>query len=453
MNYEDFLLSKKRMAQPKGFKASTPMMYLWPWQRDLVNWACEVGTAALFEDCGLGKTRQQLAWAENVVAETGRDVLVLAPLAVAEQTRREGERCGIHSVVCRTGDDCQQGINITNYEMLEHFDPARFAGIVLDESSILKNYSGKIRQSLTDFASSIPYRLCCTATPAPNDLIEIVNHAEFLGVLRGKEIIARFFIQDGNTTHAWRLKGHAAKDFYRWMGTWARAVRTPSDLGYSDDGFILPKMRVHHHIVDGHISDGFLIPVVASTLQERQQARRESMVDRVNVVAEIANSFKDQPVLCWCDYNAESEALKKAIPDAVEVKGSDTNSHKVDAMMGFADGKYRVLVTKPSIAGFGMNWQHCNIMTFAGLSDSFEQYYQAIRRCYRFGQTQDVHVHIAHADTEDAVIRNIMRKQDEASAMMKKLVDFMNEPLKERTHTDSTYHRNEKKEMPVWLAS
>lgn len=453
MNYEEFLKTKQRKAQPRGFSPILHMTYLWPWQRELVNWACEMGTAALFEDCGLGKTRQQLAWAENVRAHTGGNVLVVAPLAVAEQTRREGERCGVHSNVCRKQSDCTQGISITNYEMLEHFDPTYFSGIVLDESSILKNYSGKIRQFLTDFASDIPYRLCCTATPAPNDLIEIVNHAEFLGVLRGKEIIARFFIQDGNTTHAWRLKGHAAKDFYRWMGTWARAVRTPSDLGYSDDGFILPKMKVHHHIVDGHVSDGFLIPVVASTLQERQQARRESLQDRVSAVADIANAFSDQPVLCWCDYNAESEALKKAIPDAVEVKGSDTNAHKIDAMMGFADGTYRVLVTKPSIAGFGMNWQHCNIMTFAGLSDSFEQYYQAIRRCYRFGQTKDVHVHIAHAETEDAVIRNIMRKQEDAADMMRRLVEYMKDAAPERAFADGVYHTNEEREIPQWLIS
>lgn len=336
--------------------------------------------------------------------------------------------------------------------MLEHFSPGRFRGIVLDESSILKNYSGKIRQFLTEFAEGIPYRLCCTATPAPNDLIEIINHAEFLGVLRGKEIIARFFIQDGNTTHAWRLKGHAARDFYGWMGTWARAVRTPSDLGYPDDGFLLPKMHVHHHIVDGHVSDGFLIPVIASSLQERQQARRESIADRVSVVADIANST-DQPMLCWCDYNAESESLRKAIPDSVEVKGSDTNAHKVDAMMGFAEGKYRVLVTKPSIAGFGMNWQHCNIMAFVGLSDSFEQYYQAIRRCYRFGQTRDVHVHIAHAETEDAVIRNIMRKQQDAAEMMKKLVEYMKDTAPERSIDDSRYHNTDERKIPQWLAN
>lgn len=450
-DYQAFLQTKARVAQPQGFTTHDPMEYLWPWQRDLVLWACRQGTSALFEDCGLGKTRQQLAWAKAVHEHTGRDVLILAPLAVAEQTRSEGIICGIDVKVCRHQDDCQPGLNITNYEMAEHFVSSRFGGIVLDESSIIKAYSGKTRQFLTDFAHPIKYRLCCTATPAPNDLIEIINHAEFLGILNGKEIIARFFIQDGNTTHKWRLKGHARADFYRWMGTWARAVRKPSDLGYSDEGFELPKLNIHRHIVDGHISDGYLIPIIASTLQERQQARRESVTARVGIVADIVNNT-DKPALCWCDYNHESEALKRAIPDAIEVKGSDTQHHKIDAMMGFTDGKYRVLVTKPSICGFGMNFQHCALMTFAGLSDSFEQYYQAIRRCYRFGQTQEVDVHIACAETEDAVVQNIMRKQRDYGTMMGQLVEYMNDANQGRSFSDSDYHQNNGKAIPKWLS-
>lgn len=450
MNYREFLATKSRITQERGFDLHAKFDFLWDWQQELVEWACQMGTSALFEDCGLGKTRQQLAWAQAVYEHTGNSVLLVAPLAVAEQTRREGLACGIDVKVCRSQFDCQAGLNITNYEMIEHFMPYEFDGIVLDESSILKGYGSSTRQLLNDFAERIPYRLCCTATPAPNDLIEIINHAEFLGILRGKEIIARFFIQDGNTTHKWRLKGHAYKDFYRWMATWARAVRKPSDLGYPDDGFDLPELRIHKHLVDGHVSDGYLVPVIASSLQERQQARRESLTDRVSVIAEIANSTTDC-VLVWCDYNAESEMLRRTINGAVEVKGSDSPEHKASAMIGFSDGTHRVLVTKPSIAGFGMNWQHCHKMGFAGLSDSFEQFYQAIRRCYRFGQTHDVDVHISHAETEEAVIQNIMRKQRDTEGMMGELVAHMRDACSGRQFTDSHYHRNTERSIPTWL--
>ncbi len=450
-DYAEFLKTKSRSVQSKGFINDAPMEYLWDWQRELVRWACEQGTAALFESPGLGKTRQQLAWADAVVKHTGGNVLIVAPLAVAEQTRREADVCGIESKVCRHQSDCQPGINITNYEMIEHFQSNCISGIVLDESSILKGYGSSTRALLNDFAAPVSYRLCCTATPAPNDLIEIVNHAEFLGVLKGKEIIARFFIQDGNTTHKWRLKGHAAKDFYRWMGTWARAVRLPSDLGYSDDGYILPKLITHNYTVDGHISDGWLIPIVASTLQERQQARRESIHARVKVIADIANAT-DQPMICWCDYNTESEALKKAIPDAIEVKGSDSIAHKTDAAMGFLEGRYRVMVSKSSIYGFGLNWQHCNQVGFVGLSDSWERYFQAIRRCWRFGQKRDVHVHIACAETEDAVVQNIMRKERGSDEMMGNLIQYMGQSTQGRAFTDDIYHRDNGKELPSWLA-
>lgn len=449
-DYHDFLATKARAVRPKGFEFVAGAPYLWEWQKDLVKWACRQGTAALFEECGLGKTRQQLAWADAVVNHAGRDVLIVAPLAVAEQTRREGIACGIECVVCRDQSECKPGINITNYDMIEHFDGSKFGGIVLDESSIIKSDSGKTRQLLGDFAATIPYRLCCTATPAPNDLIEIVNHAEFLGVLRGKEIIARFFIQDGNTTHKWRLKGHAAKDFYRWMGSWARAVRSPSDLGYPNDGFDLPPLEIHRHTVDGHVSDGWLIPIIANTLQERQQARRESLGERVKIIADIANSATD-PVLVWCDYNIESEALHRAIPGSIEVKGSDTREHKLKAAMGFIDGTYRVLVSKPSIFGFGLNFQHCSIQCYAGLSDSWEKFHQSVRRSYRFGQTKPVHVHIACAETEDAVVQNVMRKQRDAESMMQSLVDNMNNAMVERSIGDDNYHRNENREIPEWL--
>lgn len=450
-DYAEFLKTKTRATQAKGFANDAPMEYLWDWQRELVRWACEQGTAALFVGTGLGKTRIQLAWADAVCRHAGSNVLILAPLAVTEQTKREGELIGINVNICRKQEDCIPGINITNYEMVSHFDPAWFAGVVPDESGILKSMTGKTRTFLIEFAKPIPYRLCCTATPAPNDLIEIVNHAEFLGVLRVKECIARFFTQDGNNASKYRLKGHATKDFYRWMGTWARAIRLPSDLGYDDGEYVLPKLHTHKHVVDGCVTEGYLISILAHTLKEQRQARAESLPARLAIVADIANST-DQPMICWCDYNYESEALRKAIPDSVEVKGSDSIAYKTDAIMGFIDGRYRVLVSKAAIFGWGLNLQHCNLMAFVGLSHSFESYYQAIRRCYRFGQKREVHVHIVTAETEDSVVQNIMRKQAETEHMMGKLVEYMGQANSGRAHTDDIYHRNNGKELPSWLS-
>jgi DNA modification methylase len=423
-DYNEFLESKRIVIEPSGFSVDlddlNPMLF--DWQKAIVRWALARGKSALFEDCGLGKTPQQLEWAKWVVTYTGNPVLILAPLAVANQTQREGDKFGIPVTVCETQDDVdRRGVNITNYEKLHHFKPAGWGGIVLDESSILKGYDGKTRKALNKFARKIPYRLCCTATPAPNDLIELANHAEFLDIMNEKEIKALFFTQDGNTTHNWRLKGHAKGDFWKWMAEWSVAIRYPSDLGYDDDGFILPELRMHEVTVDGATMDGWLVPVVARTLSERRQARRESLEDRVKVAADLVNN-STEPWLIWCDLNKESDALRRAIPDAIEVAGRHSNEHKRDAMLGFSDGRYRVIVTKPTIAGHGMNWQHCNNMAFVGLSDSYEQQYQAIRRCWRFMQTKPVDVHVITATTEGAVVVNIKRKEQQAAMMFEEIV-------------------------------
>ncbi|MGB3330137.1 MAG: DNA methyltransferase [Thermomicrobiales bacterium] len=428
VDYDAFLASKRAVAEPAGFAVDVEALNptLFPFQRDIVTWALQRGRAAIFADCGLGKTRIQLEWARHVSWETGGNVLILTPLAVAAQTEAESREMGLDWVcgVARDQSGVVPGITITNYERLHLFDPASFTGIVLDESSILKAFDGKMRADLTAFAQTIPYRLCCTATPAPNDLVELTNHAQFLDIMSGKEIIALFFTQDGNTTHAWRLKGHARRDFWRWMASWSVAIRRPSDIGHDDTGFTLPPMHMRQHTVD--VEPGFetLIPRFAETLQERQRARRESTADRVAMAADLVNA-SDQPWVVWCDLNAESEALAKAIPDAVEVRGSDTIEHKEQALAGFADGSIRVLVTKPTIAGYGMNWQHCAHMAFVGLSDSYEQQYQAIRRCWRFGQTRPVEVHVITAVTEGAVVHNIERKERQAAAMMDGIVEHM----------------------------
>jgi DNA modification methylase len=424
--YQEFLMNKMTIVKPSGFdvpdEAINPMLF--EWQRDIVRWALRRGKAALFEDCGLGKTPQQLEWARMVYENTGKSVLIFAPLAVADQTKREGDKFGIEVNIAATQDDIMPGVNITNYEKLHHFDPKNLAGIVLDESSILKGFDGKTRRLLTKFARNIPYRLCCTATPAPNDLTELTRHAEFLGIMREKEVKALYFTQDGNSTTKWRLKKHASDGFWRWMAQWSIAMRKPSDLGYDDNGFTLPPMTMHSVVVDGQIMEGYLFPVEAQTLTERRNARRFSLADRVKAAAELVNN-SDEPWLLWCDLNKESDELTKAIPDAVEVAGRHSDEHKRDAMMGFSDGKYRILVTKPTIAGFGMNWQHCANMCFVGLSDSYEQQYQAIRRCWRFGQEKPVDVHVITSAAEGAVVANIERKEKQASEIFDNVVLHM----------------------------
>src|SRR5579885_1932649 len=401
-DYQDFLASKRIASAPQGFTIATEMLpdVLFPWQRLIVAWALQRGRAALFEDTGLGKTLQQLAWADAVATHTGKPTLILAPLAVADQTAREGRyKLNLTVTICRKQADVQPCVNVANYEMLHHFVADVFGGIVLDESSILKAYDGTMRRRITDFASPIPFRLACTATPAPNDVTELINHAEFLDVMSGKEILALFFRQDGNSAHNWRLKGHARKDFWHWLSSWAVALRKPSDLGFSDDGFALPALITEQHTVESQPLEGRLFAVEAKSLPDRRQARKQSISERVQLCADLVNA-SEESWLIWCDLNAESKALARAITGAVEVTGSDKPEKKAKAMLDFAAGNIRVMVSKPSICGYVMNWQHCHNIAFVGLSDSWEQYYQAIRRCWRFGQQHQVNVHIFTSEAE-----------------------------------------------------
>lgn len=446
--YQSFLEKKKKRAQDCGFEFEPPS-FLYPFQKDIVKLALKKGRFAMFEDCGLGKTPQQLVWADAVSKHTDAPVLILAPLAVSEQTKREGDKFGLSVNVAEKQSDIKPGINITNYEKLHHFISNEFGGLVLDESGILKNYGGHYRKEITDFVSRMRFRLACSATPAPNELIEIINHSEFLGVLSGKEAIALFFKTDGNTTHSWRLKGHARKDFWKWMSTWAIACSMPSDLGYDDGEFILPPLNIIQHTVAGHIEDGYLFQMAGNTMQERRTARKESKNERVKLAAELANDVKE-PWVIWCGLNAESDALKKAIPDAVEIKGSDSPEHKRDAMLGFSEGKYRVIISKPSISGWGMNWQHCNNMNFVGLSDSFEELYQGIRRCYRFGQKKTVNVHLTVADTEGNVLENVKRKESESRTMMRELAAHLGSDYRYQ-RDDDRYNGIEHVKQPEWM--
>ncbi len=425
-SYRDFLQSKRIFSDPVGFDVAEDDLHdrLFPFQRRIVRWGIGRGRAAFFCHTGLGKTAMQLEWARHIHARTGRNVLILAPLAVGQQTVAEGRTIGLDVTIARSAADVRPGITIANYERLHLFDPAAFGAIVLDESSAIKGLDSAIRQQLNVFVRDIPYRLACTATPAPNDLVELANHAEFLGVMQVKEVKALFFTQDGNSAQDWRLKGHAKADFWRWLASWSVAVRAPSDLGFADDGFALPPLTIEQHTVSGAITTGTLIPIDAITLQERQQARRDSIGERVAMAAALVNS-DDQPWIVWTQLNAESEAMTRAIPGAIQVTGSDSIEHKEQAIAGFLDGTYRVLVSKATIAGFGLNLQHCARMVFVGLSDSWEQYFQAVRRCWRFGQTQPVVAHVITAETEGAVVRNIERKERQAAEMMAEVVKHM----------------------------
>jgi len=451
MTYDLFIKNKRAILPPSGFEVDRDSLHqsLFDFQRDLVRWALRRGRAALFAGTGLGKTRMQTEWAMNVNRLTGGDVLMLAPLAVAAQTVREAAELGYEITICRSQDDVQPGLNIANYEMLHKFEPVLFDGVVLDESSILKSFTGKLRTELIESFAFTPYRLACTATPAPNDYMEIGNHAEFLGVMSRTEMLSMFFVHDGGETQKWRLKGHAEDAFWKWVASWGVVLEKPSDLGYLNDGFILPPLTITDRVIEVEGEP-------ANTLSQRQKARRETVEERVAACAEIVNAT-DKPFLVWCDLNVESEMLAAAIPGAVEVKGSDKPAHKEQAMLDFAAGKIRVLVTKPSIAGFGMNWQHCADMAFVGLSDSFEQVFQAIRRCYRFGQTKPVNVHMITSSREGATAENIKRKEVDFRKMVAEMVqytkDITSETIRQASRDVAEYEPMVPLIIPTWLRS
>lgn len=451
-DYQSFLDSKRLTQKPCGFEPVDLNPHLFDFQRDIVKWACRKGRAAIFADCGMGKTIMQLSWAEQIYKHRGGFVLIVAPLAVSAQTVREGRMFGIEVNKCRKARDLKPGINITNYEMLSHFEGIDFSAVVLDESSILKSYSGAIRNQIIDMFKFTPFKLACTATPAPNDYMELGNHSEFLGCMDRTEMLAMFFIHDGGDTSKWRLKGHAAGKFWDWVSSWACMVTKPSDLGYDDGDFELPPINVITHVIESGLNqEGRLFAVTEVTLSEQQKARRNTVDIKTDRIAGYVNC-SDDSWLVWCDLNIESEQLALSIPDAVEVRGSDPTDWKEEAMIGFADGKYRVLVTKPSIAGFGMNWQHCHKVAFCGMSHSYEQFYQAIRRCWRFGQTQPVEVHVFVTDLEESIVANVLRKKDDSEGMR---VEMMARTSRikddtEMTDRDSSTYIEETREGDGW---
>ena len=464
MDYYEFLKTKDIKVIDCGFEVNadslSPKAY--EWQKDIVKWALKKGRAALFEDCGLGKTLQELMIAKAVAEKENKPSLILTPLAVADQTRREGEKFGIEAKVIRNQDEVElEKVNITNYEILSHFDLSVFGCVILDESSILKDYTSSTKKELIDKCSVVPYRYAATATPSPNDYVELGNHAEFLGIMSRTEMLATYFVHDGGDTSKWRLKGHAADKFFEWVASWSVCVTNPADLGYDGSSYILPPLNIHEHIVKSNKledTNGQLRLFASDrlSLNERRAVRRDSLEERVKVAAKIANGT-DKQVLVWCDLNDESKALTEAIDGAVEVGGDNTPEHKVNTMNGFTVGEVRSLVSKPKIAGWGMNWQNCNTMIFVGLSDSFEAFYQAVRRCWRFGQKKPVDVHIIISQADGCVKDNIERKQADAERMKNELIQFTKDILtaeiRHTTRITESYMPTEIMILPNWLRS
>lgn len=454
--YARFLAGKALRDPATGLIAPPPPPeQMFPFQRDITQWALKRGRAAIFAGTGLGKSFMELAWADAVHRETGRDILHLAPLAVTAQMVREANKFGISARQVRDQAGVLAGTNITNYQKIEHFDLSRFGGVILDEAGILKNYSGHYRNMLIQACREIPFRLAATATPAPNDFMELGNHAEFLGVMSYTDMLATFFTHDGGETQKWRLKGHAENEFWAWMASWAVMLRKPSDLGYSDEGYDLPPLRLHQHTVgvdqEAAHRAGMLFALPAHSLSERIKARRDTVDERVRLAAEITPA--NQSVCWWCNLNTESEALARAT-GAIEIRGSDSEDEKEQKILGFCDGSILRVVTKPSIMGFGVNGQVCHWTGFVGLNDSWEQYFQAVRRFWRFGQMSPVDVHMIAAETEGNVVENLKRKERDADRMLSAMVRHTSalSSLAVRGQVRETPNYNPQKlmELPAW---
>lgn len=453
-DYTSFLSGKSQFASGTGFKPIEMPDFLFDFQKILVDWSLRRGRSAIFADCGLGKTPIALVWAQNVFRKTGLPVLILTPLSVSHQFVREGEKFGI--VVRKSnGRIIGKPVTVTNYEQLHHFRSSDFGGVVCDESSILKNFSGKTRKTITEFLRTVEYRLLCTATAAPNDFIEFGTSSEALGELGYIDILARFFKHDTGSTHPnhgmfsrghWRFRGHAEQEFWRWLCSWSRAIRRPSDLGCKDDGFSLPKLNFRQHIVSALTkAEGMLFDLPAHSLHEQRDERRRTVQERCEKAADIVNR-ETKPVVAWCNLNDESKLLSQLIPDSKEVVGGDSDDKKETTFQDFENGNLRVLVTKPTIAGFGLNWQHCAHQTFFP-SHSFEQFYQAIRRSWRFGQKKPVTVDVITSEGEARVLANLQRKQVAAEKAFTRLVELMNDSISIQRTT--TFEQNQ--ELPSWL--
>lgn len=452
MTYKEYLEKKKVVDIPTGINEIPELnSMMFDYQHDIVSWALRRGRSCIFADCGMGKTIMQLEWARCVPG----DVLVFAPLAVTEQTIREGEKFGIEGIQYSDDGTKRGKITITNYERIEKFNPDDYNGLVLDESSIIKSFNGKYRTELINNWTKVPFRLACTATPAPNDFMELGNHAEFVGAMTRTEMLSMFFVHDGGETSKWRLKGHAQSEFWAWVCSWAVMIQKPSDLGYSNDGYLLPELKTKQITVQTEKADeGFLFAMEAQTLSERIRARRNSIEDRAAEVLRLVNDSEQQWIV-WCNLNSEGDAIEKLCKDAVQVSGADKQEKKIQVARDFVSGRIRVLVSKVSIFGYGLNLQNCHNVVFFGLSDSYEDYYQAIRRCWRFGQKHDVNCYVVTADTEGAVVQNIQRKENDARKMALEMVNNMSAINTANIHgtekTVTKYNPQVEMKIPLWV--
>lgn len=454
MKYEEFLSQKSQLGGDHGFKPVFMPDFLFDFQKSLVEWSVNKGRAAIFADCGMGKTPIQLVWAENIVRHTNKNVLILAPLAVSQQTIMEAEKFGLECKRSRDGTPHGK-VTITNYEQLHKFNSSDFVGIVCDESSILKSFKGQLKNEITQFMRKVPYRLLATATPSPNDFIELGTSSEALGYLGAMDMLNKFFKNDQNNSKVgrhrgnevkWRLKGHAELPFWRWVCSWARAVRKPSDLGFDDTNYVLPPLIEQEHMVKAQrLAEGMLFALPAHGLKEQREERRRTIQERCEKVAGIVN-HTGQSALVWCHLNDEGDMLEDLIPDAIQVSGRDHEDKQEEKFLSFAQGKSRILITKPSMGAWGLNFQHCNHMTFFP-SHSFEQYYQGIRRCWRFGQKRPVTIDIVTTEGEGRVIKNLQRKSEQADKMFAKLTSEMNNVL----HLKKENNFIKKEVLPTWL--
>lgn len=464
MNYEEFLASKRPSVAMRGMH-DVPQLHpsLFPHQRDTVEFLLRAGSGAAFLDTGLGKTFVELEWARVIHERENKPVLILTPLAVAPQTQREATRFGMDAQVVRNADDVRNALCICNYESLHKLNPHDFAGVVLDESSILKSFTGVTTRRLMEAFAPHRWKLAATATPAPNDYMELGQHSQFLDAMDSNEMLARWFITDQTRMGVYRLKGHAVKPFWEWVASWARCVGKPSDLGYDDAGFALPRLIESQHIVDADLTqdtDGLLFRIPDTSATAIHKEKRRTVAARALKIAEVVTAEPNEPWIIWCDTDYEADAIKAVLnvskndgsSGIVEVRGSDSPEQKERYLSGFSDGTYRVIITKPSIAGFGLNWQHCARVAFVGLSFSYESYYQAIRRCWRFGQKREVHCHLVMAETEKQIWLTVNRKAIDHEQMKREMFSAMNR-VATKVAVKQPYNPTIKLELPKWIKS
>ena len=451
MSYASFIEAKSHLPAGMGFKPTFMPDFLYDFQESLTEWAIETGRSAMFADCGMGKTPMQLVWAQNVIEKTVKPVLILAPLAVSQQTIEEAEKFDIDAVRSMDGSmPSSPKIITTNYERLHYFNADDFAGVVCDESSIMKNFDGVRKGQITEFMKKVPYRLLCTATAAPNDYIELGTSSEALGRMGYMDMLSQFFKNDQDSISPaffkaqWRFKRHAENDFWRWVCSWARSCRRPSDLGFDNRDFMLPELREIESIVESPVAFGEMFAKPSLSLNEQRQENRDTIESRCSMAAEKLTGCPS--AIAWCHLNAEADLLAKLIPGAVQVKGPDSDERKEEVFTAFRKGQIPALVTKPRIAAFGMNWQHCHSMSYFP-THSFEQYYQAVRRCWRFGQTHRVDVHVVTSEAQTGTLRNLQKKERACVEMFERIVTHMQDALK----IIPLNQFSKAQEMPSWL--